>query len=111
MKVYKPVSGAGVATFENTRPLFVPDDLSVLRGAPSGTIVLPLRLDWSQSNSYDLSNPVRVRTMYATVLREACSEADLDSYLSRTLLIREWANLRLPAFLRSTWESLHPVLR
>ncbi len=111
MKVYKPVSGAGHATYENTRPLFVAEDLSTLCGASSGTVVLPLRLDWSRSNSYDLANPVQVRTMYATVLREVCSEADLDSYLSRTLLIREWANLRLPPFLRDTWESKHPVLR
>lgn len=109
-KVYKPVGDGAVATFENTRPLFVADDLLALHGARSGTVVLPPRLDWSRSNSYDLSDPVRVRTMYATVLREALSEADLDSYLSRTLLIREWRNLRLPTFLRQTWERQHPVL-
>lgn len=49
-----------------------------------------------------------MRTMYATVLREAKSAADLDSYLSWTLLMRH--NLLLPTFLRQTWERQHPVL-
>jgi hypothetical protein len=62
-------------------------------------------------SSYDLSSASRLRSMYATVLREAGSEADLIEWLDCRLLLQHWSELNLPAFTRSSWESKHPELR
>jgi hypothetical protein len=97
VKLYRPVGDGEVVVFENTRAVFVADDLADLHDATSGVVVLPPHLDWSNSNSYDLGDPVRARTLYMTVLREASSEGDLATYLASDVLIREWSNLRATA--------------
>lgn len=48
--------------------------------------------------------------MYITVLREARSEADLSQWLDRELLIEHWAKLRIPGFIKESWEKAHPEL-
>lgn len=111
MKIYKPVGPAGIRSFENTKPVFVADSLDDLRGPTAGSVTLPLRLDWTPSNTYDLSDEARTCTMYATVLREAKSEDDLARFLERDLLVRMWASLRLPVFIRESWERRFPQLR
>ncbi len=110
MKIYKPVGPAGICTFENTKPVFVADSLDDLRGPTAGSVTLPLHLDWTPSSTYDLSADVRVCTMYATVLREAKAEDDLARFLNRELLVRMWSSLRLPDFIRESWERRFPPL-
>lgn len=111
MKTYAPVAPGARPTYTNSRPVFVIDDLRHLRGSAVGTVHLPLHLDWSSAASYDLSDPRRLRTLYATVLREAMSEADLAEHLNTDLLIEQWPQLRLPGFVRACWEDTHPELR
>lgn len=111
MKTYAPVAAGGHPTFTNTRPVFVIDSLPSLHGPSTGVASLPLRLDWSSAATYDLSKPARVRTMYATVLREAMSEDDLAGLLNETLLREHWADLNLPRFIREAWEAKHPEMR
>jgi hypothetical protein len=77
MKSYVEVAPGAIATFENSVRFFVPDDLGALHGPMTGTVNLPLYLDWSQSSSYDLSRPNRLRSLYSTVIREAGSEQEL----------------------------------
>ncbi len=110
MKIYKPVGPSGICSFENTKPVFVPDSLNDLRGPTAGSVTLPLHLDWTPSNTYDLGDEARVCTMYATVLREAKSEDDLSRSLDRELLVRAWSSLRLPDFIRESWERRFPQL-
>jgi hypothetical protein len=109
MKVYLPNDGQ-VATLEHTRPTYVPDSLDDLRGPVEGVIKLPLLLDWTPSNSYDLSSPARVRRMYQTVLSEAASEDDVTRFVDRTLLAQLWDSLHLPRRVRYAWELAHPEL-
>ncbi len=54
---------------------------------------------------------MRLRTMYATVLRQAGNESDLAKFLNRSVLRREWAALNLPSSVRDAWETTHSVLR
>ena len=110
MKVYRPVGAGGVVLYENTRPVFILDDLADLAGPDHGVVELPLHLDWTSAPRYDIDRPARLRTMYATVLREAKSEDDLRTYLSRRILVREWKLLHLPGFVREVWEAQHPEL-
>lgn len=110
MKVYPPVPEGAVPDFTHTRPVVIPESLEELRGPQSGMVKLPLHLDWTPSNTYDLSDPGQVRTMYATVLREAKEEDDLLTHLNEQLLRQHWSALRLPRFTRNVWESQHPTL-
>ena len=111
MKAYAEVAPGSVATFENSVPFFVADDLAALHGPTAGTVNLPLHLDWSESSSYDLSLPSRLRSLYSTVIREAGSEQELASWLDRDLLVREWCHLNVPVVVRQAWERAHPELR
>lgn len=111
MKVYKQPTEGGIVGIDNVKPGFVLDDLNSLHGPTQGTVTLPIRLDWSASPLYDLGKANRVRTLYTTVLREACSEEDLTTFLSQDLLIAVWASLRIPELLRHAWEIRHPELR
>lgn len=108
MKTYMPA--AGRPHFGNTKPVVVVDDLSQMHGPSTGVVTLPVHLDWTPSSTYDLSVPARVRTLYATALREATSDEQLAEYLNADLLRRHWAELRLGPFVRKTWEQAHPEL-
>jgi len=111
MKTYLPVAPGTHRSFSHTRPVYVVDSLTQLGGPSSGIVHLPITLDWTPASSYDLSSASRLRSMYATVLREAGSEADLIEWLDCRLLLQHWSELNLPAFTRSSWESKHPELR
>lgn len=111
MKTYEPVAAGMQPTYANTRAVYVIDDLSALSGPATGVVTLPLHLDWSMASAYDLARPQRVRTLYATVLREATSESDLIEFLDTRLLTDVWPDLNLPAFVRTAWEDAHPELR
>ncbi|MGH3564224.1 MAG: hypothetical protein ACRDTN_21220 [Mycobacterium sp.] len=110
MKVYAQQRPGEPRSVEHTRPAYVVDDLSELRGPISGTVTLPVHVDWTPARSYDMASPRRVQTMYETVLRSASSEGDLVAYLDRDLLVNIWCSLRLPDYIRSAWESRHSEL-
>ncbi len=111
VKIYKPVGLSGICSFENTKPVFIPNSLDDLRGPTEGSVTLPLYIDWTPSNTYDLSDEVSTCTMYETVLREAKAEDDLSRFLDLGLLVRMWSSLRLPDFIRDSWERSSPQLR
>jgi hypothetical protein len=110
MKLYEPQRSGQPMMRENTVPIYVADSLDSLRGPTAGTLKLPLHLDWTAAPVYDLDDPQRVLTRYATVLREAKSEADLTMYLNHQILLPVWSDLRIPAFVRGSWESKYPEL-
>ena len=110
-RVFQPVAPGVRLGFSHTRPAFVVDDLSELHGPTTGVVTLPLHIDWTPSSTYDLSDPGRVRAMYAVVLREAGSEAEVAEWLDRDLLIEHWARIGLPRFVRAAWEHAHPTLQ
>lgn len=90
MKAYAARRSGEPVRYEHTRPFFVPDNLEALHGPTSGTVTLPIHLDWSASNTYILSNPRRVRSLYSTVIQQATSEEELQTYLDCDTLRREW---------------------
>jgi hypothetical protein len=92
------------------RPYTVPDSLDLLQGPQSGTVRLPVHLDWSGNAVYDLNAPGRIVDLYRAVLIEAASPQDLQEYLNAAVLRRLWALLWLPAQLRKAWEQKFPVL-
>jgi hypothetical protein len=93
-----------------SRAVVVADDLTRLRGPRSGTVTLPLGLDWTPRRDYDLSRPTALRSLYQVVLREARTEADIEVFLNVDVLRDVWPSLTLPAHIRRAWESIHPSL-
>jgi hypothetical protein len=92
------------------RPYALAESLDLLHGPSSGTVRLPLHLDWSGNAVYDLDAPGRIIDLYRAVLIEAATPQDLYAYLDAGTLRRLWALLWLPAQLRRMWEQKFPVL-
>jgi hypothetical protein len=100
----------GVPGTRYRRPYAVADSLDLLHGPVSGTVHLPVHLDWSGHAEYDLDAPGRIVDLYRAVLNEAASPQDLYTYLDAGMLRRLWAMLWLPVQLRGAWEQRFPVL-
>ena len=96
--------------YEDARPVVVIARLAELRGPTAGTVTLPKRLDWGPRPTYDLDDPVRVSSLYRTVLREALSDEDLRGFLDGQTLVGLWSTIVIPQQLRSAWEQQHPEL-
>jgi hypothetical protein len=106
-----PIAPGAVKTQEHTRPTFVPNNLNELHGPTNGNVTLPLVLDWTPMNTYDLQSKTGTRRLYETVLSEAGSEDDITRYVDKGKLVSLWRTLRLPRRVRIAWESAYPELR
>jgi len=76
-------------TYAENHPYVLPRTLGELAGPVTGTVQLPLRLDWSER-----------AVMYERVIREATAADDLNSYLNEAVLRRVWRRLFLPQSVR-----------
>jgi hypothetical protein len=110
MKTYLPIAEGEIMTMDHTRPTYVPEQLSDLHGPIQGTVTLPLILDWTPANTYDLSSQNTLRRLYETVLSEAVSENDVNTFVEENALKSLWPQLRLPRRVRYAWETIHPEL-
>lgn len=105
-----PRPPAGYLPYADRKPYTVADTLTALHGPTTGTVTLPRHLDWSGHPEYDLTRPARQASMYKTVLTEAATTADLNTWLDHTTLVRLWPTLWLPTRLRQRWEERFPQL-
>ena len=101
-----PTPGGGYAL----RAVVVADCLDGLRGPLHGEVRLPLHLDASARQMYDLDQDYFRRLVYRLVLLEAATVEDLATWLDRDTLVRDWPELYLPRVVRAAWEERHPVL-
>ncbi|WP_085066372.1 hypothetical protein [Catenuloplanes japonicus] len=92
------------------KPIVTADSLADLHGPATGSVTLPIHLDWSGSPEYDLNDSARMVDYYRTVLIEATKPSDLDDYLDRAVLVELWPSLWLPPELRTAWEQRFPEL-
>jgi hypothetical protein len=92
------------------RRVVVAPDLNELRGPIHGNIELPQRIVWQGSIQFNLDHPDLLRCVYETVLREARTVKDLQTWLDGPTLIRVWPELFLPAGVRQAWQKHHPQL-
>lgn len=76
----------------------------------TGVHILPRHLDCSARHAYDFADPQWRELAYRTVLMEAGSAQDLESWLDRDTLVQLWPQLYLPAFVRHAWQAQHPGL-
>ena len=102
-----PDPGGGYAL----RAIVMADSLEELHGPVHGKVRLPLHLDASARQVYDLDQDYLRRLVYRLVLLEAATMEDLATWLDRETLVRDWPELYLPRVVRAAWEERHPVLR
>jgi hypothetical protein len=86
-------------------------DLDRLHGPTSGRIDLPHRLFWQQQRTFDLDEPGVLGWVYQTVLAEARTQAELETWLDGPTLTRLWPQLYLPRGVRTAWQAVYPQLR
>lgn len=82
-----------------------PARLADLTGPTSGTVELPVTIDWGPKRSYDLSRDADRRIVYERVLREAASTDELCRYVNGRALVTVWSRLWLPKRVRQRWEE------
>jgi hypothetical protein len=104
------VTNAPVLDRTASRPVVVVDDLTRLHGPSGGVVTLPITLNWTPRTRYDLGTETAARSLYQVVLREAHTEAEIETYLNADLLRRLWPSLTLPRAVREFWEAVHPTL-
>lgn len=104
-----PIATPGA--YAATRPYVVPDTLDELTGPTSGTVTLPLRLDWAPGDkTWDIDDPELRPHLYRLVIREAKLVQDLRDYLHRDLLLELWPHLVLPPECSDRWHARFPPL-
>ena len=87
------------------------DSLDDLHGPVHREVRLPLHLDASAPQVYDLDRACSRRLVYRLVLLETATVQDLAGLLHRDTLAREWPELYLPRVVRAAREGRHPMLR
>jgi hypothetical protein len=97
-------------TYESMIPYVVPDSLDDLTGPTTGTIELPVSIDWGPDRTYDLGDPDARLWLYTRTIREASSTDQLAQFLNRDLLIELWPKMRLPRRCVEMWHAKFPVL-
>ena len=108
--VYGMHPPSGLRPARPGRAPVVAPDLTQLRGPTHGIVELSRRLLWQEDRRVDLDESGALEWMYALVLREAVSIAELRTYLDADILIKLWDRLYLPSGLRSAWHERHPEL-
>ncbi|MCL2654793.1 MAG: hypothetical protein FWD65_03730 [Coriobacteriia bacterium] len=111
MKTFPPNSSQRKPLrYSDFRPVVVISNLNKLQGPQTGSVTLPLYLDWTPRQSFQLDQEDDCIILYQTVLREAATEQDLQSYLNKELLLLLWDKLTLPKKLQTAWTDSYPEL-
>lgn len=95
--------------FEETIPYDTPESLDELRGPTSGLVRVRPRIDTSPDPVYDVADPSQRWNLYSAVVRDGLA-SEQAAILNRSLLVKVWADLNLPARCRAIWETKFPAL-
>ena len=101
----------GRVFFRDIKPYEAPESLDQLRGPAGGVVVLSHSVLWAPGGGrVDLDEPGGIGLAYRAVLAEGTA-ADQIAVLNRDRLLAVWADLMLPARVRTLWEDKFPELR
>lgn len=90
--------------------VYVPADLGMLEGPPSGRYDPPVDLYW-QPGELDFADPGDIQLFYSSALTAANSAEQFSRWINQETLTSAWTRLSLPGRVRAAWETLHPTLR
>ncbi|MDR7278430.1 hypothetical protein [Catenuloplanes atrovinosus] len=89
----------------------IPEALDLLAGPDRGVVRLPVRLAWSGSTEFDITDHRQRLTLYRTLLN--CGQRqDIITYVHPDLLRRDWPRIRrlTSRQLVALWEARLPDL-
>jgi hypothetical protein len=90
-------------------PVALPARLEDLHGPTTGVVRLPLSIHSSGAGPdtpFDLDNPAARARMYAIVMENAPTAADVAAWLDAILLQQMWPTLWLSPHVRRAWAPL-----
>ncbi len=90
-------------------PVAVPARLEDLHGPTTGIVRLPLAIYSSGAGPdtpFDLDNPAARAELYAVVMENAATAADLAEWLDADLLQQMWPTMWLSPHVRRAWAPL-----
>jgi hypothetical protein len=87
----------------------VPGALEDLKGPASGTVQLPVHLDWGPGRVYDVGDDGSCSVLYQLTLQNSGSVDEMGG-INAGRLLALWPSIRLPGRCRHRWEAAFPQL-
>ncbi|MFE4544126.1 ribbon-helix-helix domain-containing protein [Arthrobacter sp. NPDC056727] len=97
-------------TIADSLVYLVPGGLEALRGPASGTVQLPVHLDWGPDNVYDVADDGSCAVLYQLTLQNSGSVDEMAGIINVGRLLALWPSMRLPDPCRHLWETAFPQL-
>ena len=110
LREYVHDSGTRHHTIEDSLVYLVPGSLEGLHGPSTGTVQLPIHLDWGPDRRYEAGDDASCRTLYQLTLQNSGSADEMANILNPDRLIALWPSMRLPARCRQLWNAAFPQL-
>ena len=89
-----------------------PIPLNRLKGPTNGVVKdLPLRLNWTPRQQWDVADPRALQTLYSKLLTSVATQDELATLINGELLQKFWYEIRIPYGIRTKWEFENPSLR
>lgn len=97
-------------TIADSLVYLVPDALTDLKGPASGTVQLPIHLDWGPYRGYDVADDASCATLYQLTLQNSGSIDEIGNIVNADRLVALWPSMRLSDRCRQLWEATFPQL-
>ncbi|MEV7661413.1 hypothetical protein [Paenarthrobacter sp. NPDC089316] len=92
-------------TIADSLVYLVPDSLEDLKGPASGTVQLPIHLDWGPERRYDVADDASCRSLYQLTLQNSGSTEEMSGIINAGRLTTLWPSMRLPDRCRQLWND------
>lgn len=97
-------------TIADSLVYLVPNALDDLHGPASGTVELPLHLDWGPERTYQVNDDGSCSALYQLTLQNSGSIEEICRIVHPARLTALWPTMMLPARCRQLWETAFPQL-
>lgn len=96
--------------FTDSLAYLVPGVLGDLKGPASGTVQLPIHVDWGPDRAYDVADDGSCAGLYQLTLQNSGSADEMGGIGNAGRLLALWPSMRLPDGCRHFWEAAFPQL-
>jgi hypothetical protein len=88
----------------------VPDAFEDLQGPATGSVELPLHLDWGPERTYSVDDDGSCSVLYQLTLQNSGSLKEICLIVNALRLTALWPTMILPPRCRQVWETIFPQL-
>ncbi|MFE5837547.1 hypothetical protein [Arthrobacter sp. NPDC056493] len=97
-------------TIADSLVYLVPGAFEELKGPASGTMQLPIHLDWGPDRVYDVGDDGSCVALFQLTLQNSRSVDEMGGIGNADRLLALWPSMRLPGRCRDLWETAFPQL-